>query len=90
MFEDFSLQILEEALSKWTSKAEHMLNFLNCSLQMLPVSIASNIASKLLELTDLEAPELKKNIYFTLETMFAATVLPTDFVEEFLKKLIEK
>jgi len=65
-----------------------MLNFLNCTLQVLPLTISCNIAQKLFRLTSIESHEFWKGIYFTLETLFASTVLPTEFLENFIKDLL--
>jgi hypothetical protein len=65
------------------------LNFLNCVLQVLPVSISSDIVKKLTDYTQGENTTLKKNIYFVIETMFAATKLSTSFVEDFLNYLLD-
>lgn len=55
---------------------------------MLPVSISCNIASKLLKLTSIENNDFKKSIYFTIETLFASSILPSEFVEGFIKELM--
>lgn len=56
---------------------------------MLPVSISQNIVKKLLNYTEGENVVLKKHIYFVIETMFAATRLSADFVEDFLGYLLD-
>lgn len=58
-------------------------------LQVLPVSIASNLVKKLLDYTKISQSTVVKNIYFVIETMFAATKLSPEFVEDFLNYLLE-
>lgn len=65
------------------------MNFLNCALQALPVSNASNIVKRLLEYTKNDNHTLQKNIYFVIETVFAATRLSSSFVEDFLNYLLD-
>jgi hypothetical protein len=89
-FELFALEVLEESQSKWTSKAFNAFSFISTILATIPKPIACNIAQKMLTLTDSDHSELKKNIYFTFETLFAAVALPSDFTEDFLKSLLEK
>jgi hypothetical protein len=90
------LSELETAIFKIMDQADfnkarttNCLNFLNCVLQVLPVSISQNIVKKLLDYTEGENVLLKKNIYFVIETMFAATKLSSDFVEDFLGYLLD-
>jgi hypothetical protein len=56
---------------------------------VLPVSNASNIVKKLLDYTQGDNYTLQKNIYFVIETMFAATRLSATFVEDFLSFLLD-
>ena len=62
---------------------------MNCVLQILPISVSSNIVKKLLDYTKVGNVTLQKNIYFVIETMFAATRLSSTFVEDFLSFLLD-
>lgn len=80
---------LDQSIVKVTARQINILNFLSCVLQVLPVSVSSNIVKKLLDYTEVESALLKKHIYFTIEIMFASTRLSADFVESFLSFLLE-
>ena len=64
---------------------------MNCALQTLPSSISSNILKKLLDysISMSENVTLVKNIYFVIETMFAAIKLSSSFVEDYLNFMLE-
>lgn len=87
--EEIVFKELDQCLVKVTSRSLSVLNFLSCILQVLPITISSNIAKKLLDYTEIENPIFKKNLYFTIEIMFASTRLSSTFVEDFLGFLLE-